>query len=436
MGPTLVKIAYIGGGSAYAPGVLRAFTNQISLFAGSEIALVDIDAGNLDIVRRLGEKMARAARADLHITSTLDRGAALRGADFVLTSFRAGGFQARALDEKIPLKYGVIGQETVGPGGFFFALRNMVVIRELCAEMEEICPGAWLINYANPTNIVGEAVSRFSRVKMLALCDGGKHDAFNVARILGHAPEETEFLGLGLNHATWSTRFTVASKDGIELMWQAYERVLSDPEVPGKWKRMFRLARRYGRLPNEYLQYYYFPEETLAEAQAAPKTRAQTIMDELPSLFAHYSEQAGQERPHLTHSRGGTGFGEFAVDVIAAIASNSGRVEMINLPNRGSFPSLPAGRVAEVPCRLDSAGATPLAQGDLPTELHGLISALADYQALAAEAAWYGDSSDLALKALAANPLVWRLDAEQIEALYREMAEAHRDWLPAGLRRD
>ena len=160
-----MKIAYIGGGSAYAPGVLRAFIGLKGLFNGSEIALVDIDGPNLEIIRRLGERMARAENADLHITATTDRRAALERADFVLTSFRVGGFKARTLDEHIPLRYGVIGQETVGPGGFFFALRNLRVIRELCAEMEELCPQAWLINYANPTNIIGEAVSRFSSVK-------------------------------------------------------------------------------------------------------------------------------------------------------------------------------------------------------------------------------------------------------------------------------
>jgi 6-phospho-beta-glucosidase len=420
-----MKIAYIGGGSAYAPGVLRAFIGLGELFGGSDVTLMDIDGPNLDVVRRLGERMARAAGVDLRITATQDRRSAVAGADFVLTSFRAGGFTARALDEAIPLRYGVIGQETVGPGGFFFALRNMAVIRELCAEMEEVCPDAWLVNYANPTNIIGEAVSRFSEVKVMALCDGGKHDAFQVAEALGHSPGEVEFLGLGLNHATWSTRFTIAGEDGVEMMEREYTRVMDNPELPNKLKRMFMLAKRYGRLPNEYMQYYYFPEETLAEALAAPKTRAQVIMDELPQIFEHYREQAENPQPRLTHTRGGAGFGEFAVEAIAAVASDSGRVEMVNVPNRGAFAGMPYERVAEVPCRLDRLGATPLVQGGLPGELSGLIEALAEYQALAAEAGWYGKNRDAALKALAANPLVWKLDAERIEAMFDEMAEAH-----------
>ena len=315
-----MKISYIGGGSAYAAGVLRAFAELGALFSGSEIVLMDLDAGSLDVIRRLGERIARARGVDITITATTDRRAALEGADFVLTSFRAGGFPARALDERIPLKYGVVGQETVGPGGFFFALRNLAVIKQLCAEMEELCPNAWLINYANPTNIIGEAVSRFSGVKMLALCDGGKHDAFSIAETLGYKPQDVDFWGLGLNHATWSMRFTIAGEDGIALMERAYPRIIEDPGVSNKIKRMFRLAMRYGKLPNEYMQYYYYPEEMLVEALNNPLTRAQVIMAELPSIFEHYRDEADKESPHLTQARGGTGFGEFAVDVIAALA--------------------------------------------------------------------------------------------------------------------
>ena len=327
----------------------------------------------------------------------------------------------------------MIGQETVGPGGFFFALRNLRVVRQLCAEMEELCPQAWLMNYANPTNIVGEAVSRFSRVKVLALCDGGKHDAFHVADVLGYKASDVDFMGLGLNHATWSTRFTIAGNDAIEMMSEAHDRVLSDPNIDNGTRRMFRLARRYGRLPNAYMQYYYYPEETVREASEAKMTRAEVIMSQLPDIFAHYKEQAATGDPHLIHQRGGMGFGEFAVDVIAAVASNSGRVEMINIPNQGALPGLPPERVAELPCRLDSFGATPLAQGDLPGELRGLILALADYQALAAHAAWFADNRDEAVKALASNPLVWHLDADRIESLYNELAAAHREWLPEPL---
>jgi 6-phospho-beta-glucosidase len=433
-----LKLAYIGGGSAYAAGVVRSFAAAAlrarDAFADGEIALMDLDAGNLETVSALGRRMVAAVGAPLRITATTDRARALDGATFVLTSFRPGGLQARALDERIPLDFGILGQETVGPGGFFFGLRSLQVMRDLSAERARLCPDAWLLNYTNPTNIIGEAVSRYTKLNVLALGDGGKHDAYHIAGLLGYRPDQVEFRGLGLNHATWSTRFLLDGQDGIALLREAAPRLLADESIIPKTKRMIRLALRYNRLPNEYMQYYYYPQETVAEARAAAAghTRAEAIMAELPDIFAHYREQADQPEPHLTHQRGGGGFGDFAVEILRAILCDEGRAERLNVPTLGTLPGQPPERVAEVPCRLDRHGATPLAQGPLPTELHGLIAALADYQTLAATAGWEGDAHS-ATHALAVNPLCWHLDADQVDALYARLAQAHAQWLPARL---
>jgi 6-phospho-beta-glucosidase len=154
-------------------------------------------------------------------------------------------------------------------------------------------------------------------------------------------------------------------------------------------------------------------------------------MAELPGIFEHYREQAESDNPRLTKSRGGTGFGEFAVDVITAVVTGSGRVEMVNVPNEGTLPALPPRRVAEVPCRLDRSGATPLNEGELPVEVLGLIEALGEYQSLAAEVGWNWDAAnrEAAVRALASNPLMWRLDVGRIAAMYDEMATAHAAWL-------
>ncbi len=200
-----------------------------------------------------------------------------------------------------------------------------------------------------------------------------------------------------------------------------------------KVKKIFRLAKRYDRLPNEYMQYYYFPEERLSEAQEVRMTRAGAIMSELPRIVAHYREQAEREEPRLTLQRGGSGFGEFAVDAITAVACDSGRVEMLNVPNRGALPNLAPERIAELSCRIDRHGATPLTQGEIPRELHGLINSLAEYQALTAETVWFCDSRQAGIRVLVSNPLLWKLDLGRVEALYVEMAETHRQWLPTAL---
>src|SRR3954451_75428 len=159
-----IRLTYIGGGSTRAPGTVASLIVRVAAFAGSEVVLVDLDPSHLAIVERLARRMAEVRGLDLRISSTTDRVAGLRDADVVLASFRPGGFEARALDERIPLRHGVIGQETQGPGGFFMALRSIHVFRELIADIERVAPRAVLINYTNPVNVVAEAVSHHSPV--------------------------------------------------------------------------------------------------------------------------------------------------------------------------------------------------------------------------------------------------------------------------------
>src|SRR5689334_25443615 len=154
-----IKLAYIGGGSTRAPGTMASLIDQGENFAGSEIVLIDLDEERLHIVQVIAQKMARAKGLDLTFAMTTDRRTGLQDCDAVLSSFRPGGFQARYLDESIPLKHSVIGQETQGPGGFFMALRSIHVMQSIVQDMEAICPNARLFNYTNPINIVSEAVT-------------------------------------------------------------------------------------------------------------------------------------------------------------------------------------------------------------------------------------------------------------------------------------
>src|SRR5256885_16784596 len=116
--------------------------------------------------------MANARGLDLTFTTTTNRRAGLEGCDAVLTSFRPGGFEARYLDESIPMKHGVIGQETQGPGGFFMALRSIGVLQQISEEMQQVCPNAWLFNYTNPVNIVSQALVNHTALKQVSLCEG------------------------------------------------------------------------------------------------------------------------------------------------------------------------------------------------------------------------------------------------------------------------
>lgn len=403
-----LKIVIIGGGSAYAPGLLYAFIQNADAFAGAELALMDIAAKELAIVHRLGRKMAQSAGADLNITAYANRKEAIANADYVLTTFRQGGFEARHHDERIPLQFDVIGQETIGPGGFFFAMRTLPIIKEIVEEVQQLAPQAVLINYSNPTQIVAETVTHFSTVPCISICDQTKDDGRNILHALNMPGADMTLESIGLNHATWSTYFSINGHDGVALMLQHYDTVMAREDVSNRVKRQFALTREYGRVPNSYLQYYYFREETVAEAKAAPKTRAQVILDMLPGYYAHFEEQIAADVPRLSHVRGGSLFGDMAVDVLRGLVMQDASIHILNLTNRSALPDFAPKRIVEVPARLKAVGATPLVQDHLPSKVSGLLQMLAAYQWAAADAIWNGKHIDL-YHALAANPLVLSL---------------------------
>jgi len=155
-----MKLTIIGGASAYTPDIILGLLQDHTLYAGGELCLHDIDEENLRLIERLARGLVRAAGADLRVTATQDRAEAITGARFILTQPRVGGLRHRALDERIPLKHGLIGQETLGLGGFAFAWRTIPLMLEIVEEVRRLAPEAWIINYANPAGMVTEAVIR------------------------------------------------------------------------------------------------------------------------------------------------------------------------------------------------------------------------------------------------------------------------------------
>lgn len=422
-----MKIAIIGGGSAYAPGLVKAFIRQGKAFAGTELALMDVAETELNIVHRLCSHLVKYAGVDLTISKHHNQQSAIQGADYVLTTFRQGGFSARAQDELIPLKYNLIGQETIGAGGFFFAMRTLPVIKTILDDIKQYAPDAMLVNYTNPTQIVAEAVTHFSDIPCISICDQTKDDQHKILDAMGLQADHVVLESIGLNHATWSTQFLIDGEDGIEVMLRHFDDVMAREDVSNQVKRQFKLAGEYGRLPNSYLQYYYYREDTVAEAKASPKSRAQVIMDDLPGYYQHFQEQIVAESPSLTQGRGGLIFGDMAVEVLRGLVTHDASVHTLNVPNRSAIPNFASDRVVEVPARLEIKGATPLVQNALPSQVVGLLHMLAEYQWLAADAIWNGDRN--ALKhALASNPLVFSLSLA--ENLLDEIIPLQQAYLP------
>ncbi|MEX1335513.1 MAG: glycoside hydrolase [Candidatus Limnocylindrales bacterium] len=432
-----IRLAYLGGGSTRAAGTMAAFIhNHGQRFAGSEIVLIDLDPARLDLVRRLSERMSAVRGLELRFETTVDQRAGLTDVDAVLSSYRPGGFQARVLDEQIPLRHGIIGQETQGPGGFFMALRSIYVLQRVLDTLAEVAPNARIFNYTNPVNIVAQAATLHADVPFTSFCEGTYDFPMELADAAGLDREKISARMVGLNHTTWSVSSSYAgATDAMPAIRAAWDEMEGRDDVPAADRRFVELAVTMDAIPAQYLRYYYYRGEMLAEMQASPTTRSQDILKRVPDYWEHYAEQAEAPQPSLDpeRSRGGIFELELALDAIDSYYNDLGLVLPVNVPNEGAaLPGFDDDTVVEVFARVDKHGFHGEPSPPLPRHVVGLIEQLAEYQRLTADAAWAGTRRD-AVRALASHP--WLTEIRVAEALYDEMASAHREHLPERLLR-
>jgi 6-phospho-beta-glucosidase len=408
--------------------------NHGARFGGTEVSLIDLDADRLAIVQNIAERMTAARGLDLRFVATTDQRAGLTDVDAVLSSYRPGGFEARVLDERIPLSRGVIGQETQGPGGFFMALRSIHVLQGVLETLADVAPGARIFNYTNPVNILAQAVTRHSDAPFTSFCEGTYDFPMELADAAGLDRSKIKARMVGLNHTTWSVQSEYdGADDAMPAIRAAWARMEGREDVAPADRRFVELAVTMDAIPSQYLRYYYFRGEMLAEMQAAATTRSQNILAQLPDYWDHYADQAGRDDPALdpARSRGGIFELELALDAIDAYYNDLGLVLPVNVPNvGGALPGFDEDVVVEIFARVDASGFHPEATPPIPRHVRGLIGQLAEYQYLAADAAWSGDRRD-AIRALASHP--WMTEIRLAESLYDEMAAAHREYLPTRL---
>lgn len=423
-----IRIAVIGAGSGYMPGVIRGLLHRATDLAGAELVFHDTDAAHLAVMTRLARAMFAARGADLTVRSESGLRAALDDADFVFTTFRPGGLAGRHLDESIPLRHGVVGQETVGPGGFLMACRSVPVLLEIARTLAEVAPDAWIVNYTNPTNIVTDAVSRFSDTKIIGLCDQWVGDTETWAELLDLPASGLEIDWIGTNHATWADR---ARSHGVPIDDLAGR--LADLRPPGQATAhrdpatMAEVGAAVGLLVNSYSKYYFCHDDVVAELRAKGTTRAEEIMAMLPDYYEQVTAESFQADPRPSRERGGGEHGEFAIDVICAIARDENTRFVVNTRNRGAIGTFEHDAIVELPAIVGRQGPVPLIMGEVPRAVRGLAHAIHEYEWLAAEAAVTGDRRS-ALQALMAHPFV--TSKRVAERILGEGLAAHRAHLP------
>jgi 6-phospho-beta-glucosidase len=429
------RVVVIGGGSAYMPGIAFALAHARGAFADATVVLQDLDGEAVELQRKLSTGILRSRGAgDIRVEGQTDRVRALEGADLVLSAFRPGGLQARALDERIAVDHGVIGQETAGPGGFAMALRSVPLVVEIADELRDVgSKDAVLLNYTNPVQIVSEAMQRFGPpIRFLGLCDQTAGEEGFIADLLGVDAADVELDTCGTNHMTFTRAVRVEGRDVTDELWALLDTLdlaTLDTDAERHVVRLFRMLRR---IPSEYMQYFFFHDDVLAHQRAAGRTRADEVMAMLPAVLESYRREAEAAFPTPSMARASEEHGDFAVQIGATLLTGETGRFVLNLPNDGQIEDLPPGTVVETPAWIRNGAAEPIPQGSLPLEASGLVRQVAAHAALTAEAALTGDRT-LAWKALATHPLVRDLD--QARSLLDTYLTAHGAYLPRFARR-
>ena len=396
-------LTVLGGGSAYTPGLLQALIAHAPELSLKTVRLYDIDAERLAIVSRLTAAMASNAGAfKVEVAASLEE--AIRGADLILNSTRPGGLAARRIDETLPLEFEIPGQETVGPGGFFYALRSVPQALQLADLVQELAPQATILNYTNPSNIVTQALFDRGGVKVIGMCDQSDEDLQALAHALDR-PMHYSFRSNGLNHATWYSEVMIDGACLPDLTPALTAPAEYDEEHRLRFAYSLDMARvNPGYWPNSYLPYYLHPAAFVEQARRVGP-RSDVVAASLPKYYAHFEEEGRKEKPELRLYRGSAGFGDLAVTVIRALSSVTSHELVLNLPNHGATAAFADDTVIETRVRVSRAGIKRLAAPPLPASFFTMAAQLEQYQRLTASAAASGDQTAL-VAALAANPLV------------------------------
>ena len=453
-----MKLTIIGAGGVRTPLVIQSLLNAGAALPLREVSLMDVDGERLELMRIATTPRLERQPAHFALSWTTDARRAIAGADFVITTFRAGDMPSRQIDERVPLRYGVLGQETTGPGGLAMGLRTIPVLLDYVRLLRELAPGAWLLNFTNPAGMVTEAVTRAAGYeKAVGICDNPANMVRFAARLSGVPPQRIFPEYYGLNHLGWLRALFLDGADVAPALLAGLRAAGSVPGLPFD----FGLIEALGAFPNEYLYYYYHPRESVENILRSGQSRADQILPLNERLYAGLrrvrAEEAGPEsieplyadylrarsatymsletgaRAHElgageTVAVAAEGYAAVAVDLILALTGRGGAATpILNVPNRGAIPGMAADDVVEVTCYAGNGVIRPLAMGAIPDHALGLMKQVKACERLIIQAA-LENSYSLALQAFALHPLVpsFRVAKAILDDYLRE----HGDYFP------
>lgn len=435
------NIVIAGGGSTFTPGIVLMLLENLERFPIGTLKFYDNDEKRQNIISDAMRIMLQKKAPDIEFISTIDPKEAFTNIDFVMAHIRVGKYAMRELDEKIPLKHGVVGQETCGPGGIAYGMRSIGGVLELVDFMEKYSPDAWMLNYSNPAAIVAEATRKLRPTsKILNICDMPIGIEEKMAQIAGlKSRKEMVIRYYGLNHFGWWT--DIRDKAGNDLMPQIKEHVAkhgynivqenANQHDDASWNDTFIKARDVfaldpETLPNTYLKYYFYPDYVVEHANPN-HTRANEVMEGRERFVFGECEKITQDGNSEGTKLHVDEHASYIVDLARAIAYNTHERMLLIVPNNGAIENFHREGMVEIPCLVGSNGPEPLSMGSIPTFQKGLMEQQVAVEKLVVEA-WAENSYQKLWQAMMLSKTM--PSASVAKAILDEMIEVNKAYWP------
>ena len=433
------SIVVAGGGSTFTPGIVLMLLENLEKFPIRQIKFYDNDAERQEVIAKACDIIIKEKAPDINFVYTTDPETAFTDVDFVMAHIRVGKYAMREKDEKIPLKHGVLGQETCGPGGIAYGMRSIGGVIELVDYMEKYSPNAWMLNYSNPAAIVAEATRRLRpNSKILNICDMPIGIELRMAEMLGlESRKDMVIRYFGLNHFGWWT--DIRDKEGNDLMPALKEKVakvgynvpIEGENTEASWNDTFTKAKDVfaidpTTLPNTYLKYYLFPDYVV-EHSNPNHTRANEVMEGREKFVFGECKAIAEKGTAKDSKLHVDDHASYIVDLARAIAYNTKERMLLIVENDGALSNFDPTAMVEVPCLVGSNGPEKIVQGKIPQFQKGLMEQQVSVEKLTVEA-WIEGSYQKLWQALTLSRTV--PSAKVAKAILDDLIEANKDFWP------
>ena len=433
------SIVVAGGGSTFTPGIVLMLLENLDKFPIRQIKFYDNDAERQEVIAKACDIIIKEKAPDINFVYTTDPETAFTDVDFVMAHIRVGKYAMREKDEKIPLKHGVLGQETCGPGGIAYGMRSIGGVIELVDYMEKYSPNAWMLNYSNPAAIVAEATRRLRpNSKILNICDMPIGIELRMAEMLGlKSRKDMVIRYFGLNHFGWWT--DIRDKEGNDLMPALKEKVakvgynvpIEGENTEASWNDTFTKAKDVfavdpTTLPNTYLKYYLFPDYVV-EHSNPNHTRANEVMEGREKFVFGECKAIAEKGTAKDSKLHVDDHASYIVDLARAIAYNTKERMLLIVENDGALSNFDPTAMVEVPCLVGSNGPEKIVQGKIPQFQKGLMEQQVSVEKLTVEA-WIEGSYQKLWQAITLSRTV--PSASVAKAILDDLIEANKDFWP------